>query len=154
MQNLLRSAGPVAGEGRLAAPMGTGAYPFVDTRDVAAAAAAVLRAPAAHAGRAYALTGPRPVAYAEVAALMAAIVGRDVRYEAIAPERFRADLEASGIPAWRAGDLAAIASAYADADNRPADGVAHLAGRPPTPIERFLEDHRATLVAGASRSRA
>ncbi len=154
MQNLLRFAGPVAGEGRLAAPMGPGAYPFVDTRDVAAAAAAVLREPAVHAGRAYALTGPRAVAYAEVAALMAAIVGRDVRYEALLPERFRADLEAAGIPAWRAADLAAIASAYSDADNRPADGVAQLAGRPPTPIERFLEDRRATLVARASRSRA
>jgi uncharacterized protein YbjT (DUF2867 family) len=154
MQNLLRLTGPVAGEGRLAAPMGDGAYPFVDTRDVAAAAAAVLRAPAVHAGRAYALTGPRAVGYAEIARLMAAIVGRDVRYEALAPERFRAELEAAGIPAWRAADLAAIASAYADADNRPADGVADLAGRPPTPIERFLADHRAALTAGASGSHA
>jgi uncharacterized protein YbjT (DUF2867 family) len=154
MQNLLRFAGPVAGEGRLAAPMGDGAYPFVDTRDVAAAAAAVLREPAAHAGRAYALTGPRPVGYAEIARRMGAIVGRGVRYEALAPERFRADLEAAGVPAWRAADLAAIASAYTDADDRPADGVARLAGRPPTPIERFLDDHRAALAAGASRSHA
>jgi NAD(P)H dehydrogenase (quinone) len=154
MQNLLRFAGPVAGEGRLAAPMGDGAYPFVDARDVAAAAAAVLRAPAAHAGRAYALTGPRAVGYAEIARLMAAIAGRDVRYEAFAPGRFRADLEAAGIPAWRAADLAAIASAYTDADNRPTDAVAELAGRPPAPIERFLEDHRAALAAGASRSHA
>jgi NAD(P)H dehydrogenase (quinone) len=152
MQNLLRFAGPVAEEGRLAAPMGAGAYPFVDTRDVATAAAAVLRAPAAHAGRAHALTGPRAVTYAEVAELMAVIVGRDVRYEAVVPERFRADLEAAGIPAWRAADLAAIASAYSDDDNRPADGVSQLAGRPPAPIERFLEEHRATLAAGASRS--
>jgi uncharacterized protein YbjT (DUF2867 family) len=154
MQNLLRFAAPVAGEGRLAAPMGAGAYPFVDTRDVAAAAAAVLREPAAHAGRAYALTGPRAVGYTEIARLMAAIVGRDVRYEALVPARFRADLEAAGIPAWRAADLAAIASAYSDADNLPADGVAELAGRPPTAIERFLEDHRAILTAGVSRSHA
>jgi uncharacterized protein YbjT (DUF2867 family) len=154
MQNLLRFAGPVAAEGRLAAPMGAGTYPFVDTVDVAAAAAAVLRAPAAHAGRTYALTGPRAVGYAEIARLMGEIVGRDVVYEARAPERFRADLEAAGIPAWRAADLAAIASAYTDADNRPADGVAVLTGRSPTAIERFLEDHRATLLAGASRSHA
>jgi uncharacterized protein YbjT (DUF2867 family) len=152
MQNLLRFAGPVAGEGRLAAPMGTAAYPFVDTRDVAAAAAAVLLAPDAHTGRAYTLTGPRAVTYAEVARLMGAIVGRDVAYEALAPERFRADLEAAGIPAWRAADLAAIASAYSDSDNRPAGGVAELAGRRPTPIERFLGDHRAALLAGASKS--
>lgn len=154
MQNLLRFAGPVAAEGRLAAPMGEGGYPFVDTRDVAAAAAAALAAPAAHAGRAYALTGPRAVAYAEIAALMGEIVGREVHYEALAPERFRADLEAAGIPAWRAADLAAIASAYTDAENRAVDGVAELTRRPPTPIERFLTDHRAGLLAGASRSHA
>jgi uncharacterized protein YbjT (DUF2867 family) len=154
MQNLLRFAGPVAAEGRLAAPMGDGAYPFVDTRDVAAAAAAVLRAPAGHAGRAYALTGPRAVGYAEIARQMGEIVGRDVRYEALSPDAFRVDLEAAGIPAWRAADLAAIPSAYTDAEHRPADGVAELTGRPPTPIERFLEDHRATLLAGASRSHA
>ena len=154
MQNLLRFAGPVVGEGRLAAPMGAGAYPLVDARDGAAAAAAVLRVPVAHAGRAYPLTGPRAVTYAEVAALMAAIVGRDVRYEALAPERFRADLEAAGIPAWRAADLAAIASAYSEEDNRPVDGVAVLTGRPPTAIERFLDEDRAVLLAGASRSHA
>jgi len=152
MQNLLRFAGPVAAGGRLAAPMGDGGYPFVDTRDVAAAAAAVLRDPADHAGRAYALTGPRAVRYAEVAARMGEIAGRDVRYEPLAPERFRAELEAAGVPAWRAADLAAIASAYTEAENRPADGVRELTGRPPAPVERFLEDHRAMLLAGASRS--
>jgi hypothetical protein len=85
---------------------------------------------------------------------MGEIVGRDVRYEALSPDAFRVDLEAAGIPAWRAADLAAIPSAYTDAEHRPADGVAELTGRPPTPIERFLEDHRATLLAGASRSHA
>ena len=154
MQNLLRFAGPVAAEGRLAAPMGDAGYPFVDTRDVAAAAAAVLQAPAAHAGRAYALTGPRAVGYAEVARQMGEIVGRDVRYEAVSPERFRADLEAAGVPGWRAADLAAIASAYTEAENRPGDGIAELVGRAPTPIERFLADHRSVLLAGASRSHA
>jgi len=154
MQNLLRFAGPVATDGRLAAPMGDGGYPFVDTCDVAAAAAAVLRAPAAHAGRAYALTGPRAVGYAEIARHMGEIVGRAVRYEALEPQTFRAALEAAGVPGWRAADLAAIASAYTETENRPADGVAELTGRPPTPIERFLEDHRGTLLAGASRSHA
>jgi NAD(P)H dehydrogenase (quinone) len=154
MQNLLRFAGPVAGDGRLAAPMGDGGYPFVDTRDVAAAAAAALRAPVAHAGRVHALTGPRAVGYAEIAALMGEIAGRVVRYDPLPPARFRADLEAGGIPAWRAADLAAIASAYTESENQPVDGVAELTGEPPTPIEQFLEDHRATLLAGASRSHA
>src|ERR1700712_4692660 len=56
MQNLLRAAGAVQADGRLSAPMGDLAFPFVDTGDVGAAAALVLRDPSAHAGATYALT--------------------------------------------------------------------------------------------------
>jgi uncharacterized protein YbjT (DUF2867 family) len=152
MQNLLRFAGHVAGGGSLAAPMGARGYPFVDARDVGAAAAAVLRDPAAHAGRVHALTGPRAVGYAEVAERIGAAIGRRVEYEPVAPGRFHADLVAAGVPRWRADDLAAIASAYADADNAPAPDVSRLLGRPATTIEEFLAGHRATFLAGASRS--
>ncbi|HEY3763730.1 MAG TPA: NmrA family NAD(P)-binding protein [Gaiellales bacterium] len=154
MQNLLRFAAAVAGEGRLVAPMGAHRYPLVDTRDVAEAAAAVLRAPSAYAGQAYALTGPRGLAYAEIAELLAGIVGREVEYVAAAPQDFRAGLVAAGIPAWRADDLAGIAAAYSDADEQPSDDAEALLGRPPTAIDRFLADHRDTFLAGASRSHA
>jgi uncharacterized protein YbjT (DUF2867 family) len=149
MQNLLRFAGEVAG-GRLAAPMGVGRYPLVDTRDVGAAAAAVLRDPAAHAGRAYSLTGPAALTYDETAAALATLVGQPVSYEALEPERFRAGLLEAGTPEWRADDLAAIGAAYTEADNAPADNA--LLRRPATPFERFLQDHRETYLAGASRS--
>ncbi len=154
MQNLLRSAAEVAGSGTLTAPMGTGRFPLVDTRDVAAAAAAVLRDPGSHAGRTHVLTGPRAVTYAEVAAAMAAVVGRPVEYRADAPAAFRRGLIRSGIPEWRADDLAAIAGAYSDADNRVSDDLAAIVGRPATGLERFLADHRDALVAGAARSHA
>jgi uncharacterized protein YbjT (DUF2867 family) len=152
MQNLLRFAGDVAGSGRLAAPMGARRYPLVDTRDVGAAAAAVLRDPDAHAGRAYALTGPAALAYGEIAAELAALVDRPVSYEALEPDRFRAGLLEAGIPAWRADDLAAIGAAYTEADNEPAADLAALLSRPATPFERFLDDHRETYLAGRSRS--
>jgi uncharacterized protein YbjT (DUF2867 family) len=45
MQNLLRAADAVRREGPLAAPMGHDRFPFVDTRDVGAAAAIVLGNP-------------------------------------------------------------------------------------------------------------
>jgi uncharacterized protein YbjT (DUF2867 family) len=58
MQNLLRAANAVRHEGRLATPMGSNRFPLVDTRDVGAAAAMILRDSAAHVGKEYALTGP------------------------------------------------------------------------------------------------
>jgi uncharacterized protein YbjT (DUF2867 family) len=150
LQNLLRFAGDVASHGRLAAPMGDRRYPLVDTRDVGAAVAAVLRDPGAHAGRAYALTGPSAVSYGEIASHLARLVGRPVEYEAVAPEVFRAGLLEAGLPAWRADDLAAISAAYDDevvSDELPA-----LLGRPATSLGRFLDDHREVYLVGASRS--
>jgi uncharacterized protein YbjT (DUF2867 family) len=152
MQNLLRFAGTVAEHGRIAAPMGTGRYPLVDTRDVGAAAAAVLREPDQHAGHTYALTGPAALSYGEMAARLSAVVGHPVVYDAQPPERFRAGLVAAGVAGWRADDLAAIARAYDDSDNVPSGDAATLLGRPPTAIEAFFAEHRATYAAGASRS--
>jgi uncharacterized protein YbjT (DUF2867 family) len=154
MQNLLRFAAEVADRRTLTAPMGDGRYPLVDTRDVAAAAAVVLRDPGAHEGAVVTLTGPRALAYAEVADAIAAVVGHAVEYRAADPAGFRASLIAAGIPAWRADDLASIASAYTDDDNRVRDDLPALTGRPATPVGRFLADHRDALAAGASRSHA
>ncbi|HEY6888004.1 MAG TPA: SDR family oxidoreductase [Solirubrobacter sp.] len=150
LQNLLRFAGDVAGRGRLAAPMGDRRYPLVDTRDVGAAVAAVLRDPHAHIGRVYGLTGPSAVSYAEVAAHLARLVGRPVEYEALAPDVFRAGLVDAGVPAWRADDLAAISSAYED--EAVADDLPALLGRSATSLEAFLDDHRELYLVGASRS--
>jgi uncharacterized protein YbjT (DUF2867 family) len=152
LQNLLRFAGEVASTGRLAAPMGDAAFPLVDTRDVGAAVAAVLRSPAGHAGATYALTGPSAVTYGEVAGELAELIDSAVRYEPLDPAAFRAGLLDAGIPAWRANDLAAIASAYTTADNNPTGDLERLLDRPATSLRRFLADHRETYLAGASRS--
>jgi uncharacterized protein YbjT (DUF2867 family) len=142
MQNLLRAAIAVRREGRLAAPMGPNRFPLVDTRDVGAAAAMVLRDPAAHAGKEYALTGPVAVTYEEVATALTAIAQRAVTYEAVPPPEFADRLRAAGMPEWRAYDLAHIASAYGANENIVSPDLAMLLGRQPRSLSEFLEDHR------------
>jgi uncharacterized protein YbjT (DUF2867 family) len=142
MQNLLRAADAVRREGRLAAPMARNRFPFVDTRDVGAAAAVVLRDPVAHVGKEYALTGPVAVSYDEVAAALTAVAGHAVTYEAVAPDEFETRLRAAGMPDWRAYDLAHIASAYGAAENTVSPDLAMLLGRQPRSLSGFLEDHR------------
>jgi uncharacterized protein YbjT (DUF2867 family) len=142
MQNLLRAANAVRREGRLAAPMGPNRFPLVDTRDVGAAAAMVLRAPGAHAAKEYALTGPVAVSYEEVAKTLTAMADRAVTYEAVAPPEFEDRLRAAGMPEWRAYDLAHIASAYGDGENIVSPDLAMLLGRRPRSLAEFLEDHR------------
>jgi uncharacterized protein YbjT (DUF2867 family) len=141
MQNLLRAAEAVR-EGLLAAPMGDVRLPLVDTRDVGAAAATVLRDPAAHVGKEYALTGPAALSYAEVAKALAAVAGRAVTYEAVAPAELEDRLRAAGMPDWRAYDLAHIASAYGVSENAVSPDLATLLGRRPKSLSEFLEDHR------------
>ena len=142
MQNLLRAAKAVRREGRLAAPMGPNRFPLVDTRDVGAAAAIVLRDPAAHAGKQYALTGPVAVSYEEVAKALTAITDHAVTYEAVAPAEFEVRLRTTGMPEWRAHDLAHIASAYGAGDNVVSSHLAMLLGRQPRSLSEFLEYHR------------
>lgn len=153
LQNLLRAADAVRRDGVLAAPMGQHALPLVDTRDVAAAAAAILRDAGTHAGRTHVLTGPAQVDYAEVAATLGRAAGRAVSYEAVSPSRFEQRLRAAGMPDWRAFDLAHIASAYTEADHAVRPDLGELLGRAPRTLARFAADH-ADVFSGAVRGGA
>jgi uncharacterized protein YbjT (DUF2867 family) len=145
LQNLLRAAAAVRATGTLTAPLGETRIPLVDTRDVGAAAAAVLLAPAAHAGRTYALTGPEAVGYAEVAAAIGRVAGRPVRYAPVSPRAYEAELVSAGVPGWRAFDLAHIAAAYGPGQCAVVPDLPQLLGRPAGSLRAFLGDHRAAF---------
>ncbi|MET9971409.1 NmrA family transcriptional regulator, partial [Streptomyces sp. NPDC006356] len=82
------------GEVRL--PAGEGREPFVDARDVAEVAVAVLTE-GGHAGQVYELAGPDPVSFREAAGQIArARPGH--RYVALTPERFESELLRVGVP--------------------------------------------------------
>lgn len=149
MQNLLRAAEAVRRDGILVAPMGDKRFPFVDTRDLGAAAAVVLTDPEAHTGQTYSLTGPAALGYDEIAEALAAVAGRPATYEPVAPDAHEAGLLAAGLPGWRAFDLAHIASAYGPADREPTPTLEQLLGKPPRSLPEFLEDHRDTFARTA-----
>ena len=92
------AAGPISrGTGGGAA--GKGRAAFIDVRDVAAVAAAVLRADAkAHAGQAYHLTGGAAVTMAQLAELVSAARGVPVHYAARSLAEQRAIHESAGLP--------------------------------------------------------
>jgi uncharacterized protein YbjT (DUF2867 family) len=117
---------------------------WIDARDVAAVAAAVLVADQAHAGKAYTLTGPQALDHAEIAATIHQACGRPVRYEAISEEEARRVLSEAGFPApWverlvgfyrlvREGAAAPVSSAVQD-----------LVGRPARTFSTFATEHAA-----------
>lgn len=77
-------------DGVIRAPAADGRVAAVAKLDVARSAAAVLRDPAAHAGRTYELTGPEALTFAEIAATLSAATGRDIRYAEESEEDARA----------------------------------------------------------------
>jgi uncharacterized protein YbjT (DUF2867 family) len=64
----------------------------IDPADIAAAAAAVLSDPAAHAGRAHELSGPEPLTPGDQIEILARVLGRGLRYEPVSDEAAKAEM--------------------------------------------------------------
>ena len=148
MQNWLGDvAESVRAERVIYAPIGDGRVPFIDTRDIAAVAAAVLLHPEAHAGKKYFLTGGEAVGYADVAAALSDATGRTITYRPISMEEARARLAARGVAAPAIDAMLAIA-AYQKAGGPTATvspTVQRLLGRAPRTVRDFARDYAASF---------
>lgn len=148
MQSLLLLADAIA-RGTLVAATGAGAVAFVDVRDVAAVAAAVLTRPDEHTGAIYTLTGPRAFNFSALADLIARRCGHRVRH--VSPPRWFARLVlpwASGLPRWRSDRVVALMAAIAEgAQETPTGDVSRVTGAPPRTLEDFVEEHRGAFGA-------
>lgn len=144
-QNLLQSASSIR-RGTLSAPMGTARVAMVDARDVAAAAAALLTAPAPDE-RVLTLAAGAPRTYAEVARALSAVLGRPVAYADADPELARRGMLAAGVPAWAVDAVLGLAERFrAGAADVSSDDVRAAAGREPLSLESFVRDHRAAFA--------
>lgn len=88
-------------DGVIRGPGGTGRIAAVAKLDVARSAAAVLRDPAAHAGRTYEITGPEALSFADVAATLSKATVYDIRYVDETIDEARRSREHYGAPEWQ-----------------------------------------------------
>lgn len=148
MQALLGFAGTIA-QGWFAAPIGDAAVSAIDTRDIAAAAAAVLTDPGT-AGRTYTLTGPRAVTHAEIAQALSEATGRTITFQDVPAEQF-AEALTGVLPPWQLEGLVEDYAHYARGEaGEVHTSVADLTGRPARDITEFAADH-AELFAASGR---
>lgn len=125
---------------------GDGRLPFVDARDIAATAAALLQADSIVSSE-HLVTGPQALSYADAADLIGEVMGRPVRHVAITEEALTRRLITAGYEAAFASALARL-----DADIRTgrqaqiADTVHRLTGRPPRSLHDFIAEYRDLLV--------
>jgi uncharacterized protein YbjT (DUF2867 family) len=139
-------------DGVIAAPVGTGAEPFVDVRDLAEVAAAVLTAPDGHwDGETLDLSGPAALDFASAARILSETAGIPVSFTAQSAQDHAAQLRATGTPEgyvrWR---LAMLGGIQRGEDAYLSDGVSHVLGRPAT----SFQDWALREVPGAAWAKA
>ncbi len=140
MQNFSDEHLPIIG-GAITVPTGGGKEAFVDAEDIAAVAVETLVEPDAHAGANYAPTGPQSLTVAEVADMIASVIGRSVVHNDIDPEAWiTGAVEAGFVPAdyavmlrWLTGTVIAGKGA------RPNNDIETVTGRPATSFREFVQ---------------
>jgi uncharacterized protein YbjT (DUF2867 family) len=131
---------PLIRGGRFVMPTGDGRIAWIDPRDIAAVAAAVLADPEPPAG-AFRLTGPEALSAADVAARIASVSGRAVSLLQPALDSWQADLRSSGMDPWLLESTVHLYEAVArDALAELSPNVERLSGRSPRPIDDWIRD--------------
>lgn len=120
-------------------PGGQGRLSPVDPRDIAAAACAVLTQPGHH-GHAYDVTGPELLTIADMVAILARVLGREIQYIDVPETEIRHSMTASGAQA--------NSRAHRNARRHPGQPIRPRSGyrRPP---HRPARDHLRGLVSPA-----
>ena len=149
LQNIPESTIPaIDASGNFYVNAGQARISMVDTRDVAAVAAAALTEDG-HVGAHYDVTGPEALSYNDVAAKLANALGRQISYVGAPDEAVRQALLGAGLNQWFASALAGLYQDYrmSATDGYAAqvtDTVQRVTGRP----ARSLGDLLGELTRG------
>lgn len=142
MQNLPRDFG----DGTMYGSYGPAPVNYIDARDIADVAAALLTGPVG-ASSEHVLTGPESLSHEEIAERIGRAVGRPVRYVNLPAPEMAAHLERQGIPRPHSGDLAALMAETGDGSWAPVTtAVEDLTGRPPRGLADYLADHESAFA--------
>jgi len=140
MQNLIAYFAPsIRAQGAFYQSTGNAKISHIDLRDIAAAAASILRSPSQHAGKIYELNGPEALSYAEVAEKISKATGRKVQYVDIPVDAQRKALLDMGMPDFLVAALLELQEYYTSGKACKIDGTLEsLIHRPPTKMDAFL----------------
>lgn len=147
MQNFLRPhplGTAIRDDGEIATSAPSGRVGWIDARDVAATAAAILTQPllGEQLCTDYVLTGPRGLSYTDAASIISARTGRPVRVTDVTVDQLAARHRSAGLPAEFARMLAATEDGVrAGRYDEVTTSVLDLTGRPPRNFEDFVDEH-------------
>jgi len=142
MQNFVTGAGSFTDDGHLIGAYGNARVSYIDCRDIAACAAALLTGTRGE-DESFVLTGPEALTQAEIADKLSAPPGKPVKYVDLPPGELAAMLKARGLPAQFADDVAALGQEVTTgALAATTTAVRDLTGRDPGTFDEFLASYR------------
>jgi uncharacterized protein YbjT (DUF2867 family) len=145
MQNIPESTIPsIDADGNFYANAGDARISMVDTRDVAAVAAALLTG-SGKEGDAYDVTGPEALSYEDVASKLSHVMGRPISYIDAPDEGVAGALRGLGLPEWLVGALVELFADYRQSGTggyaaQVTDTVERLTGRAPRSLDQLLAE--------------
>jgi uncharacterized protein YbjT (DUF2867 family) len=143
MQNYLTFQAPMVKAGMVYAATNDAPQSLIDVRDIAAVAAKILQSPAAHAAKAYTLTGGESLTDTERVALLSKVLGKPVGYTPLSVAQASATMRNEWhMPAplvdWMDSLNTLVGLGYAAGVS---SDVQSLLGRAPIRFEQFAKDH-------------
>lgn len=143
MQNWLRNTAPIRLGGVIVGSAGDAPRNYVDCRDVAAVACALLLSEAPPPVAALTLTGPESLTNAEMAERITQVAGSAVRYENLSrAEHERLLLGRGKLPAWLARHIVELEELALRIPEPATNTIAALLPRHPRTMDEFLYEHR------------
>jgi NAD(P)H dehydrogenase (quinone) len=124
-------------------PYGDGRHAPIAAEDQGRLIAAILVAPAAHAGKTYTLHGPIEMGQAGIAAAISEVLGRKMTYQPLTVPQWRERLEKAGLPEILIQHFCAVAIDYQNGIFSGEDKVfVELTGKAPMTVQEFVALHR------------
>ena len=132
--------GMLAPDGALYVPVGDGRIAWIDVRDVASAAVRALTEEG-HEGRAYELSGPQSLTFADVAATLSAATGLAIEHVDVPTDAARDGMLAAGMPGWQVeASMAMLEMMREGGLDVASDDYERLVGVPPHSFDDFARD--------------
>ena len=132
-------------QNQIGLPVGDARTSFVDTRDVAEAAAKLLLSDELNKQE-FDLTGPESLTHADVAAVISNVSGRQITYQDINPAALKEGLLGAGLtPRYSDFLLLILGFLKAGYSERRTDSVQKILGRAPRNFQSYAVDHRASF---------
>jgi uncharacterized protein YbjT (DUF2867 family) len=146
MQNFLLSAPSIAKTSSFGSAARDGRVGMIDARDVAAVAAEIAAAPAAHTGKTYWPTGPAAITFADAAEVLSKVIGRPIAFQPLTVEEQTRAMTDIGLPEGLAVMNAQAVALFAEGDaDYVTDDVPAILGRPARTFEQFATDYAAAF---------